>query len=207
MGIRFSCPNGHPLNVKEHLAGKRGICPSCGAKFVIPAAKESTDAGSVPLPAGAGVSTVAGATSQSEKPSVVIPVEDAPAAPMSSLPAPQVEMFAPPVVHPIPKVETPLSFGTAPGGGHGKGTTSTAGCGIKYVAHRERVRRNRTRVAILLLVAVIVLAAVLIWMLVMGPPALGGNEVSSAVHSSIHLAWCVPHFRFESPNGGSDDEF
>ncbi len=36
MGIRFACPNGHKLNVKEHLAGKRGICPSCGAKFLIP---------------------------------------------------------------------------------------------------------------------------------------------------------------------------
>ena len=36
MGIRFSCPNGHKLNVKEFLAGKRGVCPQCGAKFVIP---------------------------------------------------------------------------------------------------------------------------------------------------------------------------
>lgn len=36
MGIRFHCPNGHKLNVKSFLAGKRGICPHCGAKFVIP---------------------------------------------------------------------------------------------------------------------------------------------------------------------------
>lgn len=38
MGIRFLCPNGHKLNVKAELAGKRGSCPECGAKLVIPAA-------------------------------------------------------------------------------------------------------------------------------------------------------------------------
>lgn len=36
MGIRFYCPNGHKLNVKEKLAGKRGICPRCGVKLLIP---------------------------------------------------------------------------------------------------------------------------------------------------------------------------
>ena len=36
MGIRFYCPNGHKLNVKEKLAGKRGICPQCGIKLLIP---------------------------------------------------------------------------------------------------------------------------------------------------------------------------
>lgn len=36
MGIRFSCPNGHKLNVKSFQAGKRGICPYCGAKFTVP---------------------------------------------------------------------------------------------------------------------------------------------------------------------------
>ncbi len=36
MGIRFYCPNGHKLNVKTYLAGKRGICPHCGAKVLIP---------------------------------------------------------------------------------------------------------------------------------------------------------------------------
>jgi hypothetical protein len=38
MGIRVYCPNGHRLNVKSFLAGKRGICPRCGAKFDIPEA-------------------------------------------------------------------------------------------------------------------------------------------------------------------------
>jgi len=36
MGVRFECPNGHKLNVKAFLAGKRGICPHCDSKFIIP---------------------------------------------------------------------------------------------------------------------------------------------------------------------------
>lgn len=36
MGIRFQCPNGHKLNVKADLAGKRASCPDCGAKLVVP---------------------------------------------------------------------------------------------------------------------------------------------------------------------------
>jgi hypothetical protein len=52
MGIRFSCPNGHKLNVKEHLAGKRGICPECGVRVVIPGAAAGGDGGAV-VPAAA----------------------------------------------------------------------------------------------------------------------------------------------------------
>ena len=36
MGIRFQCPNGHKLHVKEFLAGKRGICPDCNVRFLVP---------------------------------------------------------------------------------------------------------------------------------------------------------------------------
>ncbi len=36
MGIRFQCRNGHKLHVKSFLAGKRGICPKCSVKLVIP---------------------------------------------------------------------------------------------------------------------------------------------------------------------------
>jgi hypothetical protein len=42
MGIRFQCPNGHPLNVKSELAGKRAACPNCGAKLVIPTRSADT---------------------------------------------------------------------------------------------------------------------------------------------------------------------
>ncbi|MEN6559080.1 MAG: DUF4339 domain-containing protein [Thermoguttaceae bacterium] len=36
MGIRFYCPNGHKMNVKEFQAGRHGVCPICGAKMQIP---------------------------------------------------------------------------------------------------------------------------------------------------------------------------
>lgn len=36
MGIRFWCPNGHKLHVKAFQAGRVGVCPHCGTKFVIP---------------------------------------------------------------------------------------------------------------------------------------------------------------------------
>jgi hypothetical protein len=36
MGIRVECPNGHKLNIKRFLAGRRGKCPHCSAKFLIP---------------------------------------------------------------------------------------------------------------------------------------------------------------------------
>lgn len=36
MGIKFYCPQGHKLNVKSFLAGKKGVCPHCGTKVRIP---------------------------------------------------------------------------------------------------------------------------------------------------------------------------
>ncbi len=36
MGIKFFCPNGHKLNVKTFLGGKKAICPKCGAKVLVP---------------------------------------------------------------------------------------------------------------------------------------------------------------------------
>lgn len=36
MGIRFLCPNGHKLHVKDFQAGRRGVCPYCGISVDIP---------------------------------------------------------------------------------------------------------------------------------------------------------------------------
>lgn len=36
MGIRFYCPNGHKMNVKDFQAGQKGLCPTCGVKLQIP---------------------------------------------------------------------------------------------------------------------------------------------------------------------------
>lgn len=51
MGIKFQCPNGHKLHVKNFLAGKRAICPKCGARVVVPA-ESSMVAASEPEAAG-----------------------------------------------------------------------------------------------------------------------------------------------------------
>jgi hypothetical protein len=57
MGIRFLCPNGHKLNVKADLAGRRAICPTCGAKLVVPSVSggvaEATASSSTELPLAA----------------------------------------------------------------------------------------------------------------------------------------------------------
>jgi hypothetical protein len=54
MGIRFHCPNGHKLNVKSELAGKRAICPDCGAKLVVPVAGAAASESSIHHGAAAG---------------------------------------------------------------------------------------------------------------------------------------------------------
>ena len=46
MGIRFSCSNGHKLNVKAELAGRRGRCPECGVSVQIPQQTERTESSS-----------------------------------------------------------------------------------------------------------------------------------------------------------------
>jgi hypothetical protein len=64
MGVRFECPNGHKLNVKAHLAGERGICPDCGARFIVP----SFSGGRVEEAASANDSAVALEMSFSDAP-------------------------------------------------------------------------------------------------------------------------------------------
>lgn len=36
MAIPCVCPNGHPLSVEDHLAGKMGVCPTCGVAMAVP---------------------------------------------------------------------------------------------------------------------------------------------------------------------------
>jgi len=53
MGIVSFCPQGHRIKVKDHLAGKKGVCPTCGARFRIPLASAELPAsgvGATPLP-------------------------------------------------------------------------------------------------------------------------------------------------------------
>jgi GYF domain 2 len=59
MGIKFHCPNGHKLNVKAFLAGKKGVCPKCGTKVRIPTASEPGLVDSDLEETGAGQSSLA----------------------------------------------------------------------------------------------------------------------------------------------------
>ena len=86
MGIRFNCPNGHKLNVKEFLAGKRGVCPQCGAKFIIPSSGRRRRRRKCRSPLVVGLSQSVEiavspapshqAASASPSPSVIIPVTE-----------------------------------------------------------------------------------------------------------------------------------
>ncbi|MDA0254026.1 MAG: hypothetical protein O3C39_10275 [Planctomycetota bacterium] len=53
MGIIAFCPNHHRIKVKDHLAGKKGICPHCGARFRIPTESEPAAPAEASPPAAA----------------------------------------------------------------------------------------------------------------------------------------------------------
>lgn len=36
MSIRFKCPNGHEINVKDKYAGMTGLCPTCQTRVLVP---------------------------------------------------------------------------------------------------------------------------------------------------------------------------
>jgi hypothetical protein len=179
MGIRVTCPAGHKLHVKTFLAGKRGVCPRCGAKFLIPLEQPSRPAalaspelrrigpGESPPPS---TDTFSDLGSQS----VVIAVADsvgteAPIAAMpASTPLPIVEApvpslpnsaTAPPIVTLSPAADPPIipldsEFSQSPA--------------TRYAAKRERNRRKQITFAIMLFMAVIVLAGVLVFVLQRG---------------------------------------
>jgi len=166
MGIRFFCPNGHKLNVKDHLAGKRGVCPQCGAKFLIPSPTD-LQAVDVGQPVGAGqsqsveipVSPVMNqpAANPVAAPSVIIPVTEADLAPPVGAPSPA------PISAVTPADELPASILGVPSSVQPTGAEASPDAG--YPSQRGPSRRNQILVSLLLLVLVIVLAGVLIWVL------------------------------------------
>jgi hypothetical protein len=173
MGIRISCPNGHKLNVKDHLAGKRGICPTCGATFVIPSASEPHAApptmmeGEAPaLPTHPTSAALAGR-------SVVIPVVEhvvtaAPTMTPPPTPAPSrsATVSAAAQASPVRQPAAPVAIQPEVRAGAPVEHSSA-----RFMAKRMRSRRNQTTLAIALLIAVVLLGVVLIWVLSRGPEA------------------------------------
>jgi hypothetical protein len=194
MGIRFSCPNGHKLNVKEHLAGKRGVCPACGAKFEIPAAGQSApSADQLPSTAAAPAQGEMPRADASNSASIVIAITDAPppSAPVVAPAAPvlptapvlpSVNVKAPP---PSPTIVPPAATAPMPEKQLPETEFDPPPAAVsKYAAHRRRSRRLQTTIAIALLVAVVVLGVVLIWVLSRGPR---GPEASALSHNKNHV--------------------
>jgi hypothetical protein len=191
MGIRFSCPNGHKLNVKETLAGRRGICPACGAKFVIPSAGDAEPV-TGPLAGGASASAQSAAANAAAAPSIVIAVADAPPATAPPIaptapasPAVRATAAVPPEAKspeaPTIATNEPL-FVTNP--------DNPVAAVSKYTAHRMRSRRLQTTIAIVLLMAVLVLGIVLVWVLSRGTETadLGGYSNLLQVASTCSLS-------------------
>lgn len=101
MGIRCWCPNGHKLNIKAFQAGKRGICPYCGARFMIPTESTRKPGMGDRIPEPLEHSVYEG--------TVATP-------PMSSPPAESAPSPASPTEPMIPFLSAPTPFGPLPGG-------------------------------------------------------------------------------------------
>jgi hypothetical protein len=204
MGIRFACPNGHNLNVKEHLAGKRGICPNCGAKFVIPTPEPAS-----PAVAGTAIVTPSGEFGPpsglirvSEPPPTLADLEDIPDSVVVGIPARPVAAPPPVATVPVPlDLDMPSETGSVvvpivdsaatvapsmeellmPPVGDAPVVPVEPEPGI--VDRRRSGRRLQLVMAILLLLTVIILAGVLVWVLRRKPP-----EPTAARDNKVRLA-------------------
>jgi hypothetical protein len=179
MGIRVTCPAGHKLHVKSFLAGKRGVCPRCGAKFLVPAeqqVRQPTLASPEIQRVGPGESTTTPTETFSDigSQSVVIAVADSPVTgtPIAAAPPP----LPPPIVE-TPAPSTPVEPATSPIGTRtpvvdqsivSMFSESPVTPAARYATQRDRNRRNQFMFAVVLLLAVIVLAAVLVFVLQRG---------------------------------------
>jgi hypothetical protein len=180
MGIRLSCPNGHRLNVKEFLAGKRGICPQCGAKFIIPVAQSTTEMMSAFAGARENVEVLS--SSEPGAQSIIIAVADSPTG----------ESIEPPPVTLQPVGQTPVTTSSVDGAGPiiVTRTVNPSRPATGYELRRERNRRNQVTLAIVLLLAVAILAVVLIVVLQNGSQQPAAPAAESAKVSSME--W-IPH--------------
>jgi hypothetical protein len=110
MGIRFFCPNGHKLNVKEFQAGRKGICPFCGAKIQIPTESTRPSSRDEPQPPGQP-----GSAPAANRPSGETSDDDSPSGAVSMAVSAPASQAAPPAAAPgpAPIVSAPLGPGPA----------------------------------------------------------------------------------------------
>ena len=115
MGIRFSCHHcGHPLNIKQDLAGKVGRCPTCQGQFRIPLCDAATSSSIN----GTGLQSASvepiqpiarAATSQAPSGTTPRAVGHAAATTVSTKPAPSPIAKTPSIQTPVPQTPVPQS--------------------------------------------------------------------------------------------------
>jgi hypothetical protein len=161
MGIRFNCPNGHKLNVKEFLAGKRGVCPQCGAKFIIPTPVEGIPVEAT-QPVGVGLSQ---SVEVAVSPAPDRPIVGAPASPSVIIPVTEVELMPLEVAPPVVTAPELQAIDALPASIVAVQSPSPVAPDAAVPSQRERSRRNQILISLLLLGLVILLAGVLVWVL------------------------------------------
>ena len=178
MGIRFLCPNGHKLNVKSFLAGKRAICPDCGAKVLVPIADDQgghSQIESVPSFATIG-RPVTIAPSDTASPSVIIStagIESVAATPTALEPRQSASTLPESIVAATTIPPTPPVH-----------TESSPAAPVDLI--RLRARRLQVRIALALLIIVIVLASILVLVLSRDlVPPVETQETKKAATASI----------------------
>lgn len=118
MGIRFLCPTcSHKLNVKSFLAGKRGVCPQCGAGLDIPLESQINKDGSGAAAGGGGTSPSSDDDPQELTLPLAYPASPAsfPASQPVRSPAPRANLTPGPQISPVVAQPTPaVPLGAAP---------------------------------------------------------------------------------------------
>lgn len=157
MGIRLQCPNGHKVHVKAFLAGKRGVCPQCGARFDIPA-----DAG---VAAGDATGDEIATVPATGDEATVGPDVGFVASSQQHVPAPNAKRAAKPADQGGPTDPASLDLdalaaagGTSLFGGLGSGP------GAQRLADRQKKAQKMRAITLGLIVAATLLACVLLYM-------------------------------------------
>lgn len=165
MGIRFLCPNGHKLNVKSFLAGKRAICPDCGARVLVPLPDEQLPADAIQSRTAAIAPAPAFAAQPIYEPvdvsstSVVIAVEP------TSLARPDLRPSDIPAAATVGANEIPESIIAAIAPASEPDLPIGVSPDATHIAHRRKSQRRQMLIAATLLVTVVILAVVFVWVL------------------------------------------
>jgi hypothetical protein len=199
MGIRFSCPSGHKLNVKSFLAGKRAICPQCGAKVIVPDASEA--AVTAPPRQDAGIYEMSGnSTAGSNSSSSSVAVELAESTGTFSAVADDLELAMP---------ESIVAASSLPAAVIEPIATEPR---IEQELRRARSRRNQMAVAIIMFMVVLVLAGVFVWVLRREAASMKAQEIppadvqvpeketekSTRINRSVQIAFAMCECEFTS---------